>query len=257
MLVPYLTSHQLQDISYLQHGFFGRMGGVSQGYFNSLNTGLEKGDVDQHVLENRDRIAGQFGLKKENLLLLKQEHTNVVYKVPNVELFKGGSPIGDGMVTNSSNFLLGIQTADCVPILFADRTKPIIGAAHAGWRGAAGGIVENMIEAMVNLGSHPDNILAALGPCIWQDSYEVTLEFVENLKTTPQFFKPGRDSEHFQFDLPGYVEYRLKNAGIVSISSSPIDTYSNSDRFFSFRRKTKNKEEGFGNQISVICIKNT
>ncbi len=256
MSVPYLTSHQFQSIPYIQHGFFGRMGGVSQGLFDSLNTGLGNGDIDQHVLENRNRVSSQFGLKKENLVILRQEHTDTVYKVHDLDLFKKSAPIGDGMVTDSPGFLLGIRTADCVPILFADKTKPVIGAAHAGWRGAHGGIIESTIKAMVDLGSHPDNIIAALGPCIWQDYYEVTLEFMDTLKTAPQFFKPGRDNEHFQFDLPGYVEHRLREAGILSISSSPVDTYSNSQRFFSYRRKTKNREECVGNQVSVISIKN-
>ncbi len=257
MLVPYITSHQLQDIPFIQHGFFGRLGGVSQGLFDSLNTGLEKGDIDNHVLENRERISSQFGLRKEDLVLLRQEHTNIVHKISNSELFKKSLPIGDALVTDAPNLLLGMQTADCVPLLFADKTKPIIGAAHAGWRGAIGGIIENTIKAMVNCGSRIDNIIAALGPCIWQDYYEVTPEFLDHFKNAPQFFKPGCDKDHYQFDLPGYVEHRLREAGVLFISSSPIDTYSNSERFFSFRRKTKKNEESFGNQISAIRIKNT
>jgi YfiH family protein len=257
MPIPYLTSHQLQNIPYIQHGFFGRIGGVSQGYFGTLNTGLEKGDIDSHVLENRDRIADQFGLRKENLILLRQEHTNVVHKILGSELFKREIPIGDGFVTDSPNFLLGIQTADCVPLLLADKSKPIIGAAHAGWKGAIGGVIENTVNAMVDLGSRVDNIIAAIGPCIWQDSYEVTLEFLGNFKNTPQFFKSGRDTDHHQFDLPGYVEYRLQEIGILSISSSPADTYKNSEQFFSYRRKTIRGEEKMGNQVSVICLKST
>ncbi|MCX7337762.1 MAG: peptidoglycan editing factor PgeF [Alphaproteobacteria bacterium] len=252
MTVPVITSPILSVLSHVHHAFFTRQGGTSQGAFDSLNTGHYKGDDVEAVEENRRRICYKFGLDRDCLRLLRQEHTDIVHVTG---MHSTGIPTGDGHVATVSGVLLGIQTADCVPLLFADRNRPIIGAVHAGWRGAVGGVIENTIKTMVDQGSIVKDIVVAIGPCIWQDSYEVSADFYEALKDHAEFFKPGKRVGHYQFDLPGYVSNRLRLAGVESICPSPADTFANEDRFFSFRRKTLRQDAHFGCQVAVIAIK--
>ncbi len=251
---PYLTSSLLEEIPYLRHGFFTRAGGESSGFYATLNTGFEKGDDPLTVYENRRRICKIFDLTPEDLGLVRQEHTDVVYAITK-PFPKEAIPVGDALITTTPNLLIGVQTADCVPILLADKTSPLVAAVHSGWRGAVGGVIAKTVHAMIDKGSKADNIVAALGPCIWQESYEVSQEFFDNLKGSKQFFQPGKRPNHYQFDLPGYVMSRLQEAGITKIAPSIANTFADEENFFSFRRKTLTKAKSFGNQISVICIK--
>ena len=253
-MVPYLTSSVLEEIPYLQHGFFTRVGGESSGVYGTLNTGLEKGDDPEAVYENRRRICEIFGLTPENLGLVRQEHTDVVHTITK-PFSKEEIPVGDALITTTPNVLIGVQTADCVPILLADKSQPMVAAIHSGWKGAVGGVIERTIQSMKEQGAKEENLVEALGPCIWQESYEVSQEFLDNLKGSERFFKTGKRPKHYQFDLPGYVINRLNDAGIKKVSPSLADTFADEGRFFSFRRKTLTNAGNFGNQISAICIK--
>ena len=253
-MVPYLTSSLLKEIPYLQHGFFTRVGGESSGFYATLNTGFEKGDDPEAIYENRRRICKTFDLTPEDLGLVRQEHTDIVYTITK-PFPKEATPVGDALITTTPNLLIGVQTADCVPILLADKTKPLVAAVHSGWKGAVGGVIESTINSMKEQGAKTENIVAALGPCIWQESYEVSQEFFDNLKGSEQFFKSGKRQGHYQFDLPGYVINCLKAAGVSKVAPSMANTFPDEENFFSFRRKTLTKADHFGNQISVICIK--
>lgn len=250
-MTPYLQSAHLENISGISHGFFTRQGGVSKGDFATLNAGLSNGDQHDHVMENRRRISRSLGFHEKNLLIVRQIHSPTVLIVNHP--FEETPPEADALITTTPGLLIGVLTADCVPVLLSTSTGDIVAAVHAGWRGAVHGILENTIQQMRALGAH--HIKAALGPCIWQDSYEVSQEFYENLKDTPCFFKTGHRPLHWQFDLPGYVMARLQKAGIQDIDSSPANTYAHPDRFFSYRRKTIMQESQFGNSLSSIGIR--
>lgn len=253
-MLPYFRSSLLEQIPYVRHGFFTRQGGLSSGFYATLNTGFEKGDDPEAVCENRRRVCEIFGLTPEKLGLVRQEHTDIVHVIEKPFL-RQSIPAGDSLITETPDLLIGVQTADCVPVLLADKTKPLIASVHAGWRGAVGGIIKNTIKAMVAKGSKPENIVAALGPCIWQESYEVSQDFFDNLKGNEQFFKTGVRPNCYQFDLPGYVISCLERLGLSDISPSFANTFADEQSFFSYRRKTLTNAAGFGNQISVICIK--
>ena len=166
--------------------------------------------------------------------------------------FEGKFPKADALITTTPGLLIGVLTADCVPVLLSTSSGDMVAAVHAGWRGSVAGILENTLDKMRALGAK--EIQAALGPCIWQDTYEVSQEFYDNLNKLPSFFKPGNRPQHWQFDLPGYVMYRLQQAGIQHISSSLANTYTDPVRFFSCRRKTILGEAKFGNSLSGIGI---
>jgi len=249
-MVPYLKAPLLSDIQGIRHGFFTRQGGVSQGDFASLNADLEKEAQRDHVQENRQRISAALGFDVKNLVTPYQNHSSKVLVVNRP--FEGNPPEADALITTTPGLLIGVLTADCVPVLLSTPTGNMVAAVHAGWRGASSGILETTLQQMKGLGA--TEIIAALGPCIWQDSYEVSQEFYDNLGDVPFLFKPGNRPHHWQFDLPGYVIYRLKEAGIHPIAPSPANTYTNPDRFFSFRRKTTLGEANFGNSLSGIGI---
>jgi len=249
-MVPYLQASLLSDIKGMRHGFFTRQGGVSQGDFATLNVGREIGDLDDCVQENRRRISQTLTFDENKLVIIRQRHTPDVIVVE--QPFEGIPPEADALITTTPNLFIGVLTADCVPVLLATSTGDMVAAVHAGWRGAVGGVLENTIEKMAALGAR--EIQAALGPCIWQDTYEVSQEFYDNLKDAPSFFKPGNRPHHWQFDLPGYVTHRLQQAGIRSIAPSLADTYTDPARFFSCRRKTILGEAAFGNGFSGIGI---
>lgn len=237
------------------HGFLGRRGGVSIGEVAGLNVGLGAGDDDAAVAENRRRAAASV-MPGADLATVYQVHspTCVVVTEP---WPLADRPHADAMVTNRPGLLLGIVTADCAPVLFADREAGVVGAAHAGWKGALGGVLENTIAGLASLGCQSASICAAVGPCIAQASYEVARSFAEPFLEADgealQFFAEGR-SERWQFDLEGYVEHRLKRAGIGAISRLSQDTYSQDDRFFSFRRATHLGQANYGRQISLIGL---
>jgi YfiH family protein len=207
---------------------------------------------------NRRRVAQALHVMAENLLSCYQIHSPdvVVIEKPWASAER---PKADAMVTKTSGIALGILTADCVPILFADESAGVIGAAHAGWRGALSGVIENTIAAMVKLGAQPRKIHAALGACIAQNSYEVGAEFpAPFLAEDPaheKFFRPAMRDDHFMFDLPAYVTQKLRKAGVISIEAPPADTCADAERFFSYRRACLQGKIRDGSLISCIALK--
>ncbi len=240
----------------IAHGFLGRRGGVSKGMHAGLNVGLGSADDRAHILENRARATAAI-LPGSDLVTVHQVHSpDVVTATAPVSL--DARPHADAMVTDQPGLLLGILTADCVPVLFADPVAQVIGAAHAGWKGAISGVTDNCISAMEALGAKRDQIVCAIGPCIAQKSYEVDdgffRQFAEQAPENERFFASGKPG-HWQFDIEGYVAARLAHAGIVRIECLGQDTYSQPDRFFSYRRSCHRGEEGYGRQISVIGLR--
>jgi YfiH family protein len=236
----------------IAHGFFGREGGVSEGIYASLNCGPGSRDDPAAVAENRTRVQAALGA--ESLLSLSQVHSAVVHTMPMWE----ARPDGDGMVTATPGLALGILTADCAPVLFADRKARVIGAAHAGWKGAHGGVLEATLDAMEKLGASRAGISAAIGPCISQQNYEVGFDFrdrfLEQGLRMRKFFVPSDKEGHYRFDLEGYVAHRLVAAGTGSVEKLGICTYPPENRFFSFRRTTHAGEPDYGRQISAIVL---
>jgi polyphenol oxidase len=236
----------------LPHGFLGRRGGVSQGVIAGLNVGHGADDEAEAVAENR-RLAVQAVLPGAALATVYQVHSADAVLVKEPWPFNE-RPHADAMVTDRPGLLLGVVTADCAPVLLADREAGVIGAAHAGWRGAQGGVVESAIAAMVRLGADRARIAAAIGPAIAQPSYEVDAAFRRNVASGDvRFFVPGR-SGHWQFDLEGYVADRIRAEGVVSIDALGLDTYSDADRFYSYRRATHRGEPNYGRQFSLIGL---
>ncbi len=236
----------------LPHGFLGRRGGVSTGPIAGLNIGHGAEDDAEAVAENRRR-AVEAVLAGARLATVYQVHSPDAVEVhapwPHDE-----RPRADAMVTDRPGLLLGVVTADCAPVLFADREAGVIGAAHAGWRGAHGGVLENTVAAMERLGADRSRIAAAIGPAIAQPSYEVDARFRENFGLDDDaFFAPGRPG-HWQFDLEGYAAARLGNVGIGTVERLGLDTYTDEDRFFSYRRATHRGEPAYGRQFSLIGL---
>ncbi len=241
----------------VRHGFFTRRGGVSSGIFASLNCSLGSSDDLDHVHENRRRAMEQLGVGADALTTVHQVHSPDVVMVdqpwPQAE-----RPRADAMVTKRKGIALGILTADCGPVLFADETAGVIGAAHAGWRGAVTGVMEATIEMMIKAGAQKTRIAAAIGPCIGFASYEVGPEFpapfLAQDTANAVFFRPAqRDGHHF-FDLPGYLRARLTAAGITRIEATGGDTCAEPERFFSYRRTCHEGEKKFGHGLSAICL---
>lgn len=237
------------------HGFLGRTGGVSSGIHAGLNVGLGSDDDRALIIENRRR-AKEGVLPGSDLVTVHQVHSADVITVTH-PVADDDRPKVDAMVTDRAGLLLGILTADCVPVLFLDPNKQIIGAAHAGWKGAIAGVTDNTVAAMENLGAKRSDIACAIGPCIAQDSYEVDAgfreHFVEADPVNADFFRTGKPG-HFQFDIESYVAHRLAQAGIDVIEKLGLDTYANADRYFSYRRSCHREEAGYGRQISLIGL---
>ena len=240
----------------IRHLFCTREGGVSSGVYSSLNCGFSSADDVENVRTNRDIALGQLEIPGARLVTSKQVHSAKAVYV--------GMPLGktipeaDGLVTNKPGLVLGIITADCAPILMADSKVGVIGAAHAGWRGALGGIIESTVELMCDYGATIENINCSIGPCIGKESYEVGDEFmdkfIENSDNNNKFFKTSSIPGKFFFDLSSYTFCRLKAMGVSQISQLDFDTCSDQDRFFSYRRYMVNSEEDFGRGISLIGI---
>lgn len=237
-----------------EHGFLGRAGGVSEGIYSGLNIGLGSDDHRDAIMENRRR-ATEGVLPGSELVTVHQIHSAEVVTVTGP---LDPRPQVDAMVTDRPNLLLGILTADCVPVLFHDSRANIIGAAHAGWKGALAGVTDNVLTAMEALGADRDHIACAIGPCIAQPSYEVDAgfrtRFLEADKENDRFFGPGKPG-HFQFDIESYVAGRLQASGINKIDKLGLDTYVDEDRYFSYRRSCHRGEAGYGRQISLIGMK--
>lgn len=252
MSVEVVKAKLLQD---MPHGFFGRVGGVSTGIYAGLNVGLGSEDEREAVLENRRR-AVEAVLPGASLARVYQIHSPDVVTVTGSD-DQDDPPKGDAMVTDRPGILLGIVTADCVPVLFADRQAGVVGAAHAGWKGAISGVTDNTIAAMETLGADRSRIACAIGPCIAQKSYEVDegffRRFAEEDAANERFFADGKP-KHYQFDIEGYVAAQLAAAGIGKVECLGEDTYSQPDRFFSYRRSCHRGEPGYGRQISMIGL---
>jgi YfiH family protein len=254
-----ITLPVLAAVPHVRHAFFTREGGVSSGLFASLNCGYGSADAPGNVAENRARAAGCFGLAPERLLTLHQIHSTRVLNVGEAGLWRSpGAPQADAMVTSEPGVALGVLSADCAPVLLADQQRQVIGAAHAGWRGALAGVVEATIEAMERLGARREHMRAAVGPCIARQSYEVGPEFpAPFLAQDPAnagFFVPARRNGHHMFDLPGYLLRRLRLAGVQVAEGSGHDTLSNPDQFFSYRRNTLDGVSDYGRGLSAIAL---
>lgn len=239
----------------LPHGFLGRKGGVSTGIHAGLNVGLGSDDDRAAVLENRDR-ARDAVLPGSSLVTLHQVHSPDVVTVE-TPIDTDARPHADALVTDRPGLLLGVLTADCVPVLLADRQAGVIGAAHAGWKGAVTGVTDATLDAMVALGADRARIAAAIGPCIGRASYEVSEGFVEPFLAddaeNARFFAAGKPG-HLMFDIAAYVAARLARAGVGQVDMLDEDTYSQPERFYSFRRSCHRAEPGYGRQISLIGL---
>ena len=250
MTLEVLTS----DVLHARHGFFTRKGGASSGVFASLNCGFGSTDQTDMVAINRTRVAEKLGVSPNSLVTVHQYHSAEVATVeaPLTETIKA-----DAMVTATPGLALGIMTADCQPVLFADTHAGVIGGAHAGWKGALGGVLEATIDAMAALGATKDNITAVIGPSISQKAYEVGPEFLDTFlaqdDTSARFFANGHD-DRYQFDLIGYGLQRLRAAGIGHAEWTGHCTYSDPERFFSYRRSVHKKQADYGRLISAICL---
>lgn len=251
-----ITAPTLGRLDGVNHGFFSREGGVSGGIFRSLNCGFGSSDETGHVAENRARVAAAIGVPADAMVTVYQIHSPEIVTVT-APWLPADAPKADAMATREPGIALGILAADCAPVLFADATAGIVGAAHAGWKGALGGVVEATVERMVALGAEPSRIVAAVGPCIAQPSYEVGEEFrarfVAAAPAHDRFFAAGQRAGHCQFDLPGFVRSRLEAAGVGSVETLDRDTYGD-ETLFSYRRATHRGEGDYGRNLSVIAL---
>lgn len=240
----------------LRHAFFTREGGVSNGIYASLNGGVGSNDDPAHVLENRRRMAETLGVAPAQFLTAFQVHSPDV-AIATEPWDSTSRPRVDAMVTKVPGLALGVTAADCGPILFVDPQARVIGAAHSGWKGAIGGVLESTIAAMEGLGAARANIIAAIGPLIRQSSYEVGAEFVARFTQTDadnsRFFIPSSRADHAMFDLAGFIRLRLERAGILMIDDVDVCTYAD-ERFFSYRRSVHRKEPDYGRNIHAIVL---
>lgn len=247
----------LKDLRGIRHGFMTRRGGVSDGIYRSMNCGLGSKDDRDSVVENRARALRNAGLRPDSLATAYQVHSARVAVIED-NWSRDDRPEVDGLVTRTKGVSLGILTADCVPVLFADPESGIIGASHAGWKGAVTGILSETVDAMVQLGAERDRIQAGVGPAIAQKSYEVGPEFpkpfLERDPTNGRFFTTSPRCRHFMFDLVGFVRQELEGLGLGSVQVAGNDTCAEADDFFSYRRTTHAKEPDYGRQISIIGL---
>lgn len=258
-MAVFITSSLLDEYK-VPHGFFTRKGGVSEGDFASLNCSHKSKDLTENVRENINRVASALRFESNSLYCLEQIHTNIVHKAEDTQVL----PKGDAIFTSEKGKLLAVQTADCTPILLYASDIKAVAAVHAGWRGAVDGVIQATVNSLLNNSAAPTNILAAIGPCIQQESYEVDKLFFSQLvatnKENNKFFLYIGDKVFF--NLPGYCRWQLSLCGINQIDDLARDTYSDAENFFSFRRYTHEcahagKDRllgGFGCQISAIAI---
>ncbi len=238
----------------IAHGFFGRTGGVSTGIFESLNCGPGSGDTHEAIGENRRRVADRLGGELATLYQIHSPKAVTVTEMWDME----DRPQADAMATAIPGIALGILTADCAPILFADAQARVIGAAHAGWKGALFGVVESALEEMEKLGARRGRIAAAIGPCISQKNYEVGAEFrdafLRHDSANSRFFIASERPAHFRFNLENYVVHRLRHAGVSDATGLSACTYVREADFFSYRRTTHRGESDYGRQVSAIVL---
>jgi polyphenol oxidase len=253
-----LKSKTLSGATGIRHAFFTREGGVSGGIYASLNCGAGSNDNPEYVQENKRRAAAQFDLPEDRLVTLYQVHSPEVVVVTDPAPIRADRPQADAMVTRTPNVALGILTADCAPVLFADSENGVIGAAHAGWRGALGGVLERTIDAMENLGADRTRISAAVGPCIAQVSYQVGAEFrapfLDADSAAAELFRPDGDTGKHLFDLRGFVLHKLEQAMLGNVDAVDVDTYASDLLFFSYRRTCHRSEDDYGRGLSAIAL---
>ena len=252
-----IEATSLSALPGIRHAFFTRQGGVSEGLYASLNGGLGSKDAPGKVQENRSRMAAALGVAPARFLTCYQIHS------PNVAIAEApwtreATPEADAIVTRTRGLAVGVLTADCGPVLFAESQAGVVGAAHSGWKGALGGVLEATIAAMETLGARRGRIRAALGPVIRQPNYEVGPEFVARFEAADagnaQYFAPSAKPDHAMFDLPSYVAARLARAGIGGFEDLRLCTYADPTRFFSYRRTTHRAEPDYGRHVNAIVL---
>lgn len=246
----------------IAYGFFGRQGGVSKGIYASLNCGTGSSDDQQDIAKNRSIVAKILGAPDGRVSTLWQCHSGDCLSI-DTHVGEGETrPKADALVTDVAGLAIGVLTADCGPVLFTGRKEsgaPVVGAAHAGWGGALGGVLDDTVSKMVQVGALPKTIVACVGPCIMQGSYEVGPDFAKPFilkhDEADRFFKAARKPGHMMFDLPGYIAFRLALAGVKTVRLMGLDTYAREADFFSFRRATHRGEPDYGREMSAIVIK--
>ncbi len=252
-MTPYLAS-PLVAATGAAHAFFGRAGGVSSGIYASLNAGLGSSDDPKNAAENRARCRDALGA--EHLVTLYQVHSPDVVIV--TEPWSGAGPKADGMATRLKGVALGVLAADCMPFLFVDEEAGVIGAAHAGWRGALAGVLEATVRAMVSIGARREAIVAAVGPCLRQPDFEVGLDLVEAFTKAEgdaaRFFAPGNAADKRQFDLVGFGRARLAAEGVLNLDDAGVCTLANSGDYFSYRASRRAGEADYGRNLSAISL---
>lgn len=252
-----ITAPSLSRLPGIRHGFFTRQGGVSEGLYASLNGGMGSRDDLANVQENRARMALDLGIAPEALVACWQVHspTAVVLDKP---WSREDAPQADAVVTASPGLGATVTVADCGPVLFADPLARVVGAAHAGWKGAFGGVLAATVARMEELGAVRSRMVAAIGPLIRQDSYEVGDDFIarflEEDRAHARFFRAAERPGHALFDLPGFIAHRLNEAGVGTVEDLQLDTYSDEARFFSYRRATHRKEADYGRMVAAIAL---
>ena len=258
--VDFLTSDVLAAQRRVRHGFFTRRGGVSRGLYTSLNCGPGSGDDAGHVAENRCRVGRALGFPAGAdvaLNTLAQIHSAEVVALTE-PLAEGRYPRADALVTTTPGVAVGVLAADCVPVLLADTAGVVVAAAHAGWKGALGGVIEATVASMADLGAPPERIVACVGPSIQQPSYEVgedlRARFLQADPRNDAYFRDADQGGHFMFDLSEYVTHRVRAAGVVEVERMALDTYTAEQDFFSYRRATHRGEPDYGRQVSVIAL---
>ena len=256
MLEP-IESPLLAALPGIRHGFFTRQGGVSEGIYAELNCGPGSADDPAAVRENRARVAGHLGGQHDDVATLYQIHSGDAVAIDALTT-PDNRPKADGVVTNVPGLVIGILTADCGPVLFADAEAKVVGAAHAGWRGAVGGVLAATVAQMEKLGARRERIVAAVGPCINQQSYEVGPDFeatlLEGCPDNSRFLARAEPNSKAHFDLPGFIVSQLDKLGLAQIERKSPCTYVNESQFFSFRRSTHRSEPDYGRQISAIVV---
>jgi YfiH family protein len=254
LILEKLVSPNFPEIS---HGFFGRRGGVSSGVYDSLNCGLHSGDDLDCVQENRKRVVDS--LQGNSLYTVKQVHSNICISIDTPHVVTDDIE-ADALVTTCAGVVIAAQSADCGPVLFIGETPrgPVIGAAHAGWGGALQGVLESTVEAMLDKGADLASLRAGIGPCIGPESYEVSegfeIPFLSEDPKSAEFFSVAA-SNQLRFDLPAYLEFRLRRAGVRHVVLSKRDTYTDEEGYFSFRRQTHRGGSLYGRQLSALAIR--
>jgi purine-nucleoside/S-methyl-5'-thioadenosine phosphorylase / adenosine deaminase len=248
---------RLDNAGGIRHGFFTRQGGVSDGLFASLNCGYGSRDRAERIEQNRTIAMRMLGFSGDRLVTCRQVHSAVAVTVKEPWPHRT-APAADAMATNRPGVVLGVLAADCAPLVLCDPVTRVIGAAHAGWRGAFAGVAEAAVEAMERLGAARRRIRVGIGPCIGPASYEVGPEFPQPIlardPAVQRYFTPARRADHFMFDLAGYIAYRLSAFGVPVIERAPHDTMAEPDLFFSYRRACLRGEPAFGLGLSAIAI---